>query len=229
MLFRSSGLIDVTGGYNPYDDYGLITLGITGQYIDYGFLVDYTSYYDDYGPLSTLGTFGFIEKTTKSYNRSSIEVNQSSSDYGLVSVSVDNQDDLGGLPGTLVYDDYGSIKSVFDSSFIDDYGSIIASTTYDDYGSITNPVTVEGVFGVVADYGSLATPLTPFGTINISSGAVIRTEFPQVHTGSGTITISRPTPLGISSFIEKVTRSHAAIGLGTVNGEASNKIGRAHV
>ena len=170
--YVGSGLIDVTGGYNPYDDYGLITLGITGQYVDYGFLVDYTSYYDDYGPLSTLGTFGFIEKTTKSYNRSSIEVDQTSSDYGLVSASVDTQDDLGGLPGTLVYDDYGSISSIFDSSFIDDYGSITASTTYEDYGTVTTPVTVEGVFGVVADYGSLATPLTPFGTITISGGSV---------------------------------------------------------
>ena len=160
-------------------------------------------------------------------------------DYGLVSASVDIQDDLGGLPGTLVYDDYGSISSIFDSSFIEDYGSVVDPATYEDYGSINNPVTVEGVFGVVADYGFiLPVPTTPYGTINISSGAVIRTEFPSVHFGSGTITISRPTPLGISSFIEKVTRSYSATGIHSISGSASDKgirsyvgteIGRAHV
>ena len=88
------------------------------------------------------------------------------------------------------------------------------TVTYEDLGTIPN-ATIEGVFGPVADYGFLLpVPTTPYGTINISSGYSALTKI-YSHLASGGLVVSRPTPLGISSFIENVTRSHAATGIGT--------------
>ena len=139
MLFRSA-YYGTFGTY--YEDYGLIIFGVSDPYDDYGSVSDIINYpYVDYG---SLGRFTFVESLTKSYNRNSIGLaNDTPADYGLVSASVDSQDDLGILPGIILDEDYGTLAPIA-AAFIEDYGSVVDPATYEDLSTIPN-ATIEGV------------------------------------------------------------------------------------
>jgi len=218
------------------DNYGILldTLGFFG---DYGTLVEIN---DPFGAIRLSG-FATIETVQPQIHVGIGTITISGGGAEAIfekATFADNETLLGTLSGTgaesfipQVYTGSGSFSKfgskVESRGYSYNLGSIQVIESPEDYGSVADSVLSSDDYGsylneplnAYSDYGNIFSTeetLNPFGTISLSGSAEIETVQPQIHNGSGEITISGGG--AVTAFIEKATFADNETLLGTFSG-----------